>query len=191
VAAGLLLVAAVPFGRAGDGLAVGDLRRVEDDLDARLPLHPRDRDLDVQLPRAGQQELVRVGVAGELQGGILLDELVDGRRDLVFVPFRLRLDRKRDRRLGEFGGREHVGPVLGRQRVSGQRLLQLRHAPDVARRNLRDGLLLLAERREEGSESLGDLAGRVPVGAVGFERTRHDPEEGQPSGEGSETVLKT
>ena len=52
VAAGLLLVAAVRFGRRLDRLAVRDARRLQVDVDAEAPLQLRDRHLDVQLALA-------------------------------------------------------------------------------------------------------------------------------------------
>ena len=50
VAAGLLLVAAVRLGARRDGLAVGDARELQVDLDAEPPLQLGDGDLDVELP---------------------------------------------------------------------------------------------------------------------------------------------
>ncbi len=52
VASGLLLVAAVGLERSVDGLAIRDLRRMERHFDAEFLLQPRDRDLDMELPRA-------------------------------------------------------------------------------------------------------------------------------------------
>ena len=63
VPAGLLLVPAVRFGRRGDRLAVGDARQLEVDLDAEAALQLGDRDLDVRLALAGEQQLLGLRVA--------------------------------------------------------------------------------------------------------------------------------
>ena len=52
VAAGLLLVAAVRFGRGLDRLAIRDARRLQVDVDAEAALQLGDGDLDVQLALA-------------------------------------------------------------------------------------------------------------------------------------------
>ena len=63
VAAGLLLVAAVRLDARRDRLAVGDAWRLQLHLDAEAALQLRDRHLDVQLPLAGEQQLVGLRIA--------------------------------------------------------------------------------------------------------------------------------
>jgi hypothetical protein len=63
VTAGLLLVAAVRLDLRRDGLPVGNPRRLEVDLDAEPPAELGDRDFDVQLALAREQQLVRLRVA--------------------------------------------------------------------------------------------------------------------------------
>ena len=63
VAAGLLLVPAVRFDARGDRLAIRDARRLEQHFDAEAALQLRDRDLDVHLALAGEQQLVRLRIA--------------------------------------------------------------------------------------------------------------------------------
>src|SRR6185503_446651 len=61
-AAGLLLVAVVALGAAGDRLAVRDLRLLGVDLDAEAALELLHRDLEVQLAEPGDQRLVRARI---------------------------------------------------------------------------------------------------------------------------------
>ena len=70
-------------------------------LDAEPPLQLRDRDLDVQLALAGEQQLVRLRIARVADRRILLLEAMHRRADLVFVAAALRLDRVGQHRLGE------------------------------------------------------------------------------------------
>ena len=183
VAAGLLLVAAVGLGLLRDRLAVGDLRRMEDDLDAVALLQARHRDLDVELRRPGEVELLGLLVALEVERGVLLDQLVEGGRDLVLVALGLRLDGVRDRRLGNRQGGQDDRVVLGRERVAGERVLELGDRDDVARVRLGDGDVLLALRQEEPREALGGALRRVPVGAVGLEVSGEHPQVRDAPGE--------
>src|ERR1019366_4602133 len=173
------LVAAVPFGRTRDRLAVRNLRRVKDDLDAALSLHARDRDLDVELSRAREEELVRVGVAREAEGRVLLDQLVQRDRDLVLVALGFWLDGEGDRGLWKRRRREDEGLLLHGEGVARKRLLELRHAADVARGDLGHVLHRLAEGREHLTEALGRLTRGVPIRAVALECARDDAEQRQ------------
>ena len=106
VAAGLLLVAAVRFGRRGDRLAIRNPRQLQVDLDAEPPLQLRDRHLDVRLSLPGEQQLLRLRVAVVADARILFLQPVQRRADLLLVAAALRLDRVRDDRLGELDRRD-------------------------------------------------------------------------------------
>ena len=93
VAAGLLLVAAVRLGRRLDRLAVRNPRRLQVHVDAEAPFQLRDRDLDVQLSLAGEQQLLGLRIAAVADRRILFLEPVHRRADLVLVAAGLRLDR--------------------------------------------------------------------------------------------------
>jgi hypothetical protein len=115
-----------------DRFEVGDLRLPEDRLDAELLPHLAIATSDVNLAVAADQKLVRARVAGDPKDRILFHQPGQGGRDLVLVTLGLRLDRERDRRLGE-GDRE----VLHRMRRIGEGLgrpgfLQLRDAAEIA-----------------------------------------------------------
>ena len=99
VAAGLLLVPAVRFGRRGDGFAIGDARQLQVHFDAEAALQLRHRDLDVRLPLAGEQQLLGLRVAVVADGRVLFLQAVQRGADLLFVAAALRLDRVGDDRL--------------------------------------------------------------------------------------------
>ncbi len=129
-----------------DRLEVGHLRRVQDRLDAELALHLRQRDLDVNLARARDEQLGGLRVAADAQDRIFLGQARQGRRDLLFVAFGLGFDGVGDGRFSERDRR-----VLDRrsgiaQRVGGQRFFELGHHADVAGVQLADHRKVLALR---------------------------------------------
>ena len=101
VAAGLLLVAAVRLDRGRDRFTVGDTRRLEVDLDAEPAPQLGDRDLDVQLSLAGEQQLVGLRIARVADRRIFFLQPLHRRADLVLVAAGLRLDRVGEHRLRE------------------------------------------------------------------------------------------
>ena len=119
VAAGLLLVPAVRLDARGDRLAIRDARRLEQHFDAEAPLQLRDRDLDVHLALAGEQQLVRLRIALVVDRRIFFLEAMHRGADLVFVAAALRLDRVRQHRLGERDRRERDAGGLVGERVVG------------------------------------------------------------------------
>ena len=92
MASRLLLVPAVRVRGLRDRLAVRHLRRMEDHLYAVLLLQLRHHDLDVELSLSGDEELLRLLVAPQGDGGVFLDDAVDRGAELVLVAARLRLD---------------------------------------------------------------------------------------------------
>ena len=101
VSAGLFLVAAVGFHALRNGFAIRNARRLEQHFDAEAALQLRDRDLDVHLSLAGEQQLVGLRIALVLDGRILFLEPMHRRADLVFIAAALRLDRVGEHRLRE------------------------------------------------------------------------------------------
>ena len=117
VPAGLLLVFAFGVGLAADGLAVGNLGRLQSQLHvvafAKLGHH----DFDVLLARAGKQEFLGLRIAAEAQREVLFQYFVDGRADAVFVRSRFGLDGKGYGGLGNARRRIVDGRVLVAERV--------------------------------------------------------------------------
>ena len=72
----------------------------------KRPLQLRDRDLDVQLSLAGEQQLLGLRIAAVADRRVLFLEPVHRRADLVLVAAALRLDRVGEHRLGELHRRE-------------------------------------------------------------------------------------
>ena len=74
-AAGLLLVPVVRLGLAGDRLQVGDVRDVGVDVELVAVLEPVLDHVQVQLAHARDDQLVRLGVAAEGEGRVLVGDL--------------------------------------------------------------------------------------------------------------------
>jgi hypothetical protein len=88
------------LGLALDGLPVGDLRAADVGVDLELAQHAVDRDLEVQLAHAGDLGLAGLLVGADLEGGVLLGELLQRRAHLLLVGLGLGLDGDGDDRLG-------------------------------------------------------------------------------------------
>jgi hypothetical protein len=78
-------VAPLDLGLALDGLAVGDLGRLQDDVGLVAALDLFHGQLDVQLAHAGQEHVAGLVVADQMQVDVLFQELLDRREDLVFL----------------------------------------------------------------------------------------------------------
>src|SRR3954466_8810302 len=122
---GLLLVGVVVLlDPTTDRLAVGHLRLADVGLDLELAPHAVDEDLKVQLAHAGDDRLTGLLVEADLEGRVLLGQLLDGGAELLLVALGLGLDRDRDDR-GREGHRLQDHRVLRvAQGVTGRRLLQ-------------------------------------------------------------------
>ena len=154
VAAGLLLVPAVRLDARRDRLAIRNAWRLEQHFDAEAPLQLRDRDLDVHLALAGEQQLVRLRIAVVLDRRIFFLETMHRRADLVFVAAALRLDRVRQHGLGERDLRERGACGLVGERVVGLGVFQFRHRADVAGLELRHVGRRLALQRDQVAQPL-------------------------------------
>src|SRR6185437_3256601 len=129
VSAGLLLVPPLHVGFAQNRLPVCHPWRAQLDLDVVPLLQLGDRNLDVLLAAAAEQELLSLLIAGEMQRAVLLKHLVERDRNLVLVAAALGLEREMNRRLRRLRCpvEDGLGPVA--QRVAGERVLELRHYP--------------------------------------------------------------
>src|SRR4051794_36562011 len=129
---GLLLVGVVVLlDPTTDRLAVGHLRLADVGLDLELAPHAVDEDLQVQLAHAGDDRLTGLLVEADLEGRVLLGQLLDGGAELLLVALGLGLDRHRDDR-GREGHRLQDHRVLRvAQGVTGRRLLQADDGHDL------------------------------------------------------------
>ena len=90
---GLLLVRVlVLLDRLAQGLAVGHLRLADIGLHMELTLHAVDEDVQVKLAHTGDDGLAGLLVGVDAEGRILLDETLNGVRQLLLIGLRLRLD---------------------------------------------------------------------------------------------------
>ena len=100
--AGLLLVGIVDSGRPYDGLAIGDLRGADIDLDLVGALQDVDLDVEMKLAHALDDGLAGLGIGRDAEGRVLGSELVQRDAHLLLVGLGLRLDRHFDDRIREF-----------------------------------------------------------------------------------------
>src|SRR5256714_7857615 len=159
--AGLTLVSALRLGLAADRLAVRHAGRSHIDLDAELVLQVVDRHLDRRLADGGENRLVRRVFATNMQGRVLVGELVQRGRELVEVGFARWLDRYGERRRREVDGvvLDH-GVLVAQGRVRRRRRKLLDRA-DVARADRVRRLLLLSAEEKDLTHALGLLLRRV------------------------------
>ena len=132
MASGLLFVPALHVGAAADGLAIRDFRRLQNHFGVIALLQFCDHDLDVLLPRAGDQKFLGLRVAEEAQHEIFFHQLVDAVGELVFIGARLGLDGKSNGRLGQLQVGILNRAALVSQRIAGERFPQLGDHADVA-----------------------------------------------------------
>ena len=123
-AAGLLLVRVLVLGRVADRFAIGDLRLADVRFDVELALHAVDDDFEVQLAHAGENGLSGLGVGGNLQRRIFVDQLVDRNAQLLLVGLGLRLDRELNDGRREVDRLENHRRVVVADRVAGDGSLQ-------------------------------------------------------------------
>src|SRR5690606_33495037 len=160
-AAGLLLVAVVPLGLAGDGFAIGDARWPGLDLDSVPVFQPSQHDPQVEVGQAAQHGLVELGVVLDRERRILLGQLVQGGRQLLLLALARRLHRQPEHRPWE-GQRRQVEVVVlvavVQHRVEVQ-VVDLGHGGDVAGNGLVDLDVVLALQPEQ----VRDLERLAPV----------------------------
>ncbi len=132
-AAGLLLVRVIELlDGALDGLAVGDLRLADVRLDLELAAHAVHQDVEVELAHSLDDRLARLLVELDLEGRVLLGELLDRGAQLLLVALGLGLDGHGDDRVREGHGLQlHRVRDVG-QGVTGVGVLQTDERVDVA-----------------------------------------------------------
>ena len=84
-AAALLLVLALPLGHAAEGFPVSHLRPDQLGMHAVLARQPSQQNFQVPLAHPVNQGLAQLGVVLEVEGRVLLVQLVEARGELVFL----------------------------------------------------------------------------------------------------------
>src|SRR5271156_1234931 len=97
--AGLLLVRVVDFGRAGDRLAIGDLRRTDIGAHFEFALHTIDDDLEMQLAHSLDHRLAALVVDSDAEGRVFGGEPRQRLAHLLLIALGLGLDRDLDYRI--------------------------------------------------------------------------------------------
>ena len=109
----LALEARLGLGRAGQGLAVHDLRPADVGLDAVLAAQAVDHDVEVKLAHAADDGLSGLGILAEAEGRILVGQLGQTEVQPLLLGLGLGLDGARDDRLVRVDAAEQDGR-LGR-----------------------------------------------------------------------------
>ena len=150
-AAGLLLVAAMAFGRSRDRLAVRHARRARLDRDAVAIGDPLQHDPQVQVAEAVQHGLVLRRVVLDAHARVFGRQPVQAFRELLFVAALLGADREAEHRRRERDRLQVEVVLVVRVVQHGVEvdLVDLRHRADVARHRLCDLDVLLALQLEQ------------------------------------------
>ena len=155
MAARLLLMPPLHLDLLADCLAVGDTRFFEGDLGAELALQAGDDDIKMLVTESGDQLLLGFGVLHEGNDRVLFDQAREALSDLALLALLLgdNCHRQGRHRITDFSQGEH--PLGITEGIAGERLAELCHRADVARRNGRNILLLFAGDIEQLAEPLG------------------------------------
>ena len=163
MAAGLLHVAPVPLGHPAERLAQRHPQRHRVHGDAIARPEPVEQDVDVRLAHAPQDQLMRLRVEVEAQGGVLGDEALQTLRQLVVIGLGVRHDRHRQQRVGHQPGLDQQRVLLGGQRVAGLRPGELGDGHDVTGDHLATPAAAACPRAPRGRRSARPRHGpRVP-----------------------------
>ncbi len=154
VAAGLLDVPAQAPGLPADRLPQRNAQLAGLHRDAVTAGQPVEHQVGVRLTHAPEDQLAGLGVHLKPQRRVLGHQPPEGVRHLVLVGLRLGVDRHRQQRLRHRPCLHEQRPLLVRQGVAGLGAGQLGHGADITRGALRDGSLLLAQRRGERADPL-------------------------------------
>ena len=158
-AAGLLLVGVVDsVDRAGDRLAIGDLRRADIGVDLVGALEDVDLDVEMQLAHPLEDGLAGLLVGRDAERRILGGELGQRDAELLLVGLGLRLDRDLDDRIGEFHLLQDHRLLRIAQRVAGAGFLQAGERDDVAGIGFLDVLAVVGVHQQHAADALLALA---------------------------------
>ena len=168
VSAGLLLMPALNPNLFLYGFPVWHLGDVEHGFDIEFSLQLFDRDFDVDLAGAGEQNFLRFGVAVELQTHVFFHQFGERTEDLVFIPLGFG-----GQGVGDQGGyRFRRGKldlsVFGTQRVAGGGFLEFSDRHNGPRPGFAGWFLLFAGQGQELVVPLpGPLVGVVKCPVAG------------------------
>jgi hypothetical protein len=101
-----LMILAFALGLAGDGFAVGDLRRAGAGIDFKFALEAVNNDFQVQFAHAGNDKLAGFLVGEAAEGRVFLRQTLQAFAQFLLVRLGFRLDGHADDRFGEGGRKE-------------------------------------------------------------------------------------
>ena len=186
----LFLVTSDNFGAAPESFEISDLGRMKLDFNTVPAFQFVHSDFNVSLSRARKQELICLGFAIKPQRQILLEHLVKGLREFVFVAARLCRYGKGDCRPGKMNCLINDWRSLIGKRIAGMGFSQLGHRDDITGVSFRDLLQRLALHHVERPESFVSVLGYVVNSRVGLnvagENLEHVDSAGERIGYGLE-----
>ena len=189
VPAGLLLVLALDLDRTGERLAIRHPGRFGFDLHTH-PFDTRDRHREVGLARAREHGLVGDAVVADRQGRILGDDPAQRHGQPILVRRRLRTDGHSVDRRGQLRRRDGDRQTRRRERVTGGRVLELRHRADVAGAHAADRSMVTPGQRHQLMEPFGLPGARTHQLVVGPDHAGQDLEDRDLAEELVETRLE-
>ena len=180
--AALPLVLALRLGAGQHRLVVRRVRQLQVHVDVELPLQLLDGHLDVHLPHALEQRLVGLGIARQLQRGILLEQLVQRHARLLLL-LAIDLQRVGDDPLRLSDQLQAHRSVGGGQGVADVHVTQLHQADDLARRGAGDLRGVVSVDAVDVGQDLFLVGARVVELLPGLHLPGEDAAGGKPSDE--------
>src|SRR5208337_435251 len=132
VPAGLFFVLALGVGFAADGFTIGNLRRLEGEIDVVALLKLGDNDLNVLLAVSGEEKFLGLRITGETQRGVFFHDFMNGDAYFVFIGAGLGLDRKGDGRFRKLRRLVVNGSVFVAEGIAGDGFFQFGDGADIA-----------------------------------------------------------
>ena len=133
----------------------------------------------MQLAHAGDDGLAGLLVGVDLEGRVLLGELLQTHGELVLLGLGLGLDGDVDNGIGEVHGLEDDGMALVAQGLAGRRVLEADGRDDVARGAIVDIMLLVGMHLEDATNALLLAVVGIDDIGTGVQTTRIDAQVGE------------
>ena len=149
MASGLLLVLPLRFGLRRDRLAIGDLHRLDLDVDAVLAVQALARDLKVGVAHPRKHRLVRLVLPPDRKRAVFFLQAVQPGHELVLIALGPRFHGYRQERSWRGRALGNDRHVLWRERVARLHVGEFGHGDDVTGLGLSDRDRLFAPQHLE------------------------------------------
>ena len=184
VPAGLFLVLAFGVCLAADGFTIGNLWRLEREIDVVALLKLGHNNLNVLLAVSGEQEFLGLRIAGETQCRVFFHHFVNGDADFIFIGAGFGVDRESDGRLRQLRGLIVNGSAFVANGIAGNGFLQFGDGADIARVKLLNFRELFPLNHHGVLKTFRNIAIEIEKRGVVFKDTALDLEIVDAAGEG-------